>query len=193
MTADGTLVVFDTEYTAWEGSNARGWSRPGEHREIVQIGAVKLAREPGLGEVDTFDLLVRPRINPRLSDYFIALTGITQADVESRGLPFAEALDAFAAFVDDTVGAVFSFGNDQWVVAENCRLNGIPYPLDDGLFRNVGPPLMEAVGRPALSSVSSDLPDLFGFQTPGTKHQALDDARCIAQAMRILQDRGHTW
>ena len=36
------VVVFDTEFTAWQGSMERGWSGPGEHKEIVQIGAVLL-------------------------------------------------------------------------------------------------------------------------------------------------------
>lgn len=35
---DGTIVVFDLEWTAWEGSKARGWDGPGEEMEIVQIG-----------------------------------------------------------------------------------------------------------------------------------------------------------
>ena len=193
MAADGTLVVFDTEFTAWEGSEARGWSGPGEHREIVQIGAVKLARGPGLGEVDTLELLARPQVNPRLSDYFIALTGITQADLDARSVPFAEALDAFAAFVGGDVRTVFAFGGDQRMVAETCGLNGIPYPFDDGLFRDIRPLVSEVLGRAVGSFVSSDLPELFGFPAPGAKHQALDDARCVAQTMRILQERGHAW
>ena len=37
-----SLTVFDLEYTAWECSMARSWLTPGEFREVVQIGAVKL-------------------------------------------------------------------------------------------------------------------------------------------------------
>ena len=72
--ADG-IVGFDMEWTAWEGSWSRSWSAPGEYREIVQIGAVKLDGGNALGERDSFDVLVRPPRNPVLSDYFIALTG----------------------------------------------------------------------------------------------------------------------
>lgn len=28
------FVLFDTEYTGWEGSQERGWSAPGEYREL---------------------------------------------------------------------------------------------------------------------------------------------------------------
>ena len=30
------FVIYDTEYTAWEGSLARNWSGPNEHRELLQ-------------------------------------------------------------------------------------------------------------------------------------------------------------
>lgn len=38
----GTVIVFDTEYTTWDGAKERGWSNPNEHRELVQIAAQKI-------------------------------------------------------------------------------------------------------------------------------------------------------
>ena len=32
-------VVYDLEYTAWEGSLERNWGGPNEDPEIIQIGA----------------------------------------------------------------------------------------------------------------------------------------------------------
>ena len=95
----GKMVVFDLEYTAWDGSLANNWSRPGEHREIVQIGAVKLDATDGMVELDSFECLVMPKNNPILSDYFIELTGITQDRVDSHGVSFSEMLSLFEAFV----------------------------------------------------------------------------------------------
>ena len=43
----GGMVVMDLEYTAWEGSLERGWSKPGEAREIIQIGDVKIGEYRG--------------------------------------------------------------------------------------------------------------------------------------------------
>ena len=40
--AVATLTVFDLEFTAWECSMASHWLRPGEFKEVVQIGAVRL-------------------------------------------------------------------------------------------------------------------------------------------------------
>mgnify|MGYP003746969009 FL=1 len=37
---ENKAVIFDLELTSWPGINERNWSRPNEHREIIQIGAV---------------------------------------------------------------------------------------------------------------------------------------------------------
>ena len=29
------IIVFDTEYTTWEGAMARQWTGPNEYRELV--------------------------------------------------------------------------------------------------------------------------------------------------------------
>ena len=62
------FVVFDTEFTAWEGSMQRQWSEPWEHREIIQIAAVKVqASSTNVRITETFNELVLPVINPTLS------------------------------------------------------------------------------------------------------------------------------
>lgn len=175
----GACVVYDLEYTAWEGSRARDWSGPGEHREIVQIGAVRL--DDSLAEVESLGLLVRPVRNPRLSAYFTALTGITQERVDTEGITVAEALvrlDAFAAGLP-----LLANGTDAEVVAENCRLHGCSAPFLPRC-RNIHPLLVQASGRPGI--MSAELADHFGL-AKGRGHDALDDARAVAGALRLLQ------
>lgn len=178
------LVVFDLEFTAWEGSQARGWSGPGEHPEVVQIGAVRLDPAEGFAERACFDQLVRPTINPVLSDYFITLTGIRQSDVDSAGISFPEAMAAFRSFVDGAE-AVFANGYDRQVLEENCRLNGIDFALPVGLFHNVGGMLARLAGVGGHVS-SANLPD----RVPGVPrlpaHHALSDARMVAAALARL-------
>lgn len=189
MPADGPIVVFDIEWTTWDGAAARGWSGPGEHREIVQIGAVKLDPDRGLRQTAGFETLVRPVINPELSDYFVDLTNITQARVDAEGIDFPAALAAFAGFVGDDAAAVVSFGNDAEVLEANCRLNAIAFPFATDLFRDVRPAIRKALGMEGRHVISSNLPRLLGFPAPGTAHQAIDDARCVAEALRLLVDR----
>ena len=58
----GPVVVFDLEWTAWEGSRDRNWSGPKEEREIIEIGAVKIDGANGFAETVRFENLVRPSI-----------------------------------------------------------------------------------------------------------------------------------
>ena len=69
--SNGNIVVFDLEFTSWKGSLQRNWSKNGEHREIVQIGAVMIDLESNFKIINQFNCLVKPTINPYLSDYFV--------------------------------------------------------------------------------------------------------------------------
>jgi len=176
------IVVFDLEWTAWEGSLARRWSGPGEHREVVQIGAVHLDRS--LNEIGAFETLVQPSKNPILSDYFIGLTRIKQDDVDRRGLSFAQAFRDFLAFVGPSPCAVLSNGSDADVLLENCRLNGVEVPAALGAFRNTRPWLAAALHASDDQIVSSRIPLLIGAGDIAGSHNALHDARCVAAGIR---------
>ena len=94
---DGPVVVFDLEWTAWEGSRERNWSGPREEREIIEIGAVKLDGANGLTDIVRFENLVRPTLNPIVSSYFTDLTGITQTLIDNEAMPFRDAITLFAS------------------------------------------------------------------------------------------------
>lgn len=181
-----TFIVYDLEFTSWEGAQARRWSGPGEYREIVQIGAVLLDHD--WRELASFELLVKPRRNPSLSDYFTALTGIDQHMVDLFGVEPEDALDRFANFVG-AERPILSNGPDHIVVDENCRLLGIDNPFA-GRGTDVHPYLCQMVGRGGFSS--ADLPDLFGFAPHGRSHTALSDARNVASALCLAQGQSNS-
>jgi inhibitor of KinA sporulation pathway (predicted exonuclease) len=181
-----TLTVFDLEFTAWECSMATHWLRPGEFKEVVHIGALKLEAQ-SFAVLDECDLLVRPRINPELSSYFENLTGITSAQVQRRGLDFADAYGRFAAFADG--GSICAFGHDEGILEENIRL----YGLQDM------PPLPEFFdlrawfaghGVDPRGMLSCEMGPALGVPFRGRLHNALDDARSLAGAMQALVARG---
>ena len=184
------IAVLDLEWTSWEGARQRMWRGPGEEMEIVQIGAITLTDDAALAETAALDVLVTPRINPTLSDYFIDLTGITQERLDREGIDFARALDRLTAFIGGDVGAVWSFGNDFRVVRRNCELSGLAFPFDDALFRNARTLIADATGIDTGRVFSSGLPEAMGFPPPGVAHRGVDDCRCIAEALRILRRRG---
>ena len=96
----GEVVILDLEWTAWEGSLARGWSEPWEFREVIAIGALRA----GLKRFETraeFEVFVRPVKNRVLSEYIVRLTGITDSLLSERGLAFADALERFVEFAGE--------------------------------------------------------------------------------------------
>ncbi|WP_323794783.1 3'-5' exonuclease [Nisaea sp.] len=185
----GTVVVFDLEITAWEGSLARGWSGPDEFMEVVQIGAVKIDAAMPMAELASFEVLVKPEKNPVLSDYFIELTGITNANLSHHAMPFKEALCRFADFVGDA-GLVVSNGNDWCDLVQNADWAGMIWPFRDDLFANIRPRLAGALGLPENQTVSSTLPQHLGHMAMPGAHTGLGDARAIALAVRDLRVHG---
>jgi len=177
-------VVFDLEFTAWQGSMARGWSLPFELKEIVQIGAVKLDAET-LRTVDEFAMVVRPRVNPVLSDYLVALTGITNDEVANRGVDFAIAYRAFLDFVGK--GASWAFGRDDLIFEENMRLYGLVLP--PAPYGNVIPWFAQH-GIDLSGGHACDVAQATGAPFEGRKHDALSDARSVALGVVTLIQRG---
>jgi inhibitor of KinA sporulation pathway (predicted exonuclease) len=180
------ITVFDLEFTAWEGSMARRWLGPGEFTEMVQIGAVKLDSLT-LEELDRFDVLVKPRLNPVLSDYLVRLTGITNDEVAARGVDFTEAYRRFVAFAGE--GRIMAYGRDDLVLESNLRLYGIRHAPPMPPYTNVIPWLM-AQGFDLRGKHACDVGPLVGADFTGRAHNALDDARSVAAGIRMLVARG---
>jgi inhibitor of KinA sporulation pathway (predicted exonuclease) len=189
----GTVVIFDLEWTAWEGSRDRNWSGPNEEREIIEIGAVKLDGADGFREIMACEYLVRPMRNPIVSSYFTDLTGITQTFIDNEAMPFRDAITLFEGFVGYDDARILSFSQDEDVLRHNCGLNNLPCPFADTQFHNIAPVIAAAADRPLDSFSTSDLPAIFAFPPSTDAHRALADSRCIAEALRTLSGPNGTF
>jgi inhibitor of KinA sporulation pathway (predicted exonuclease) len=184
----GDLVIFDLEFTAWEGSLARAWSEPWEAREIIQIGAVRVKDDAKMTETGRLVMLVTPVKNPKLSDYIIALTGIDQSAIDDEGFDFEEALDVFLDFCEGA-RAILSYSGDPDVLAENCQLHGVK-PPKWARFSEICETLGRRAGPEFAQSHSNQLPTLVGLEPDGKAHDALDDSLAILTTLRVLRSRG---
>ena len=182
-TNDPEFIIFDTEFTAWEGSHARRWSGPGEYMEIVEIGAIKVDTER-LEEVAEFSVLVKPLKNPVLSEYFISLTGITNERVEREGVSLTEAIKKFSEFVGDL--PTYSFGGDETVIKKNCDLLGVPFQMSKNSFFNVVE-VFEAQNVPASKFTSGTVLRAFGKEPLRVAHTGREDSRSILDGLRELK------
>ncbi len=185
--AGTNLIIFDLEFTAWEGSHQRDWSEPWEYREIIQIGAVHVAQGRDNLVVDgELDILVRPTVNPELSDYITNLTGITNVMIDGAGVPFLQALHFLEAFVDDD-DLLLCNGLDGVILRENCIINAIDYPFSPDKIANLRPVLANVMGTPEPEVVSSELPKLLGLTALPGGHTGVRDAKCILTAVTEMR------
>lgn len=189
VASGASIIIYDLEYTAWEGSLARRWRGEGEYRELVQIGAVKIAMTEGFPEITSFERLCLPEFNPELSAYFTALTGITNADLARAGQSFATVISEFADFAG-TSPVVAANGDDARCLVENCEWRGVAMPIEEGRTLNLRPLFMAYLGLSKDMTVSSDLPTRFGLRMEGDAHTGLGDARAIALALREVHRGG---
>ena len=184
------MVVMDLEYTSWEGSLGRGWSKPGEAREIIQIGAVKIGKYRGGWSVNgVFEVYVRPTMNPVLSLFIQDLTGISNTKISTEGVQFSEAVERLRGFVCERE-LILVNGDDAIVFDENCLINRLKNPFPAESFINIRPTLANAIGAD-ISSVTLNSHRLGRGKSDRSsnrrQHNAVDDALCICDALIDLQ------
>lgn len=180
-------IFLDTEFTAWAGSMERRWSGPGEHKEIVQIGAVAVDAL-SLKELRSFEVLIRPIKNPLLSDYLVDLTRITNERLAREGVDFATGATRFLEFAAD--GQLYSYGRDDRIIASNAELLGRPGLWPSGRIAINLKDWLLSVGVPLAGIHSGELASHVGSASQGIAHDALIDARSLAEAVRYLVAKG---
>jgi inhibitor of KinA sporulation pathway (predicted exonuclease) len=178
------IVVFDTEFTAWEGSLERDWRGEDEYREIVQIGAV-IVETDNFDELDSFSVFVKPKVNPKLSEYFTNLTKITQKEVNEEGIDFETAINRFSEWSGDL--HLYSWGKgDQKAFKESSKLANIELPFKELRFHTVKD-IFSDNGISTEGYMSSTIIEAFGKKPAREGHDALNDAMTIVDALKELK------
>lgn len=183
---DDKFILFDTEYTAWEGSMQRGWSLDWEYLEIIQIGAIQVQRvEYSFIEHSSFLIEVRPVKNPQLSDYITSLTGITQETIDQFGHSYFDALKEFLAFSNNGELPIHSWGGDEMILEHNCQINNLSMPDSSYRFSDIRDVFTE-LNHDVLNISSCDASKKFGMDISGHDHNALHDVRSILAALNAI-------
>lgn len=180
------FIIYDTEFTAWEGSMARRWSEPWEHRELIQLAALKIeVRNTGCQTLESFSRHIKPTINPSLSQYVMDLTGISQTLIDQNGVSFSAAIDDFAKFCQGDDVKLASWGNDQKVLAENADLNDIT--LDPKLLDHIDLSVpFRKLKQFNFQVCSGLLHKQVGLPMTGHIHNALHDVNSIVATLDFL-------
>lgn len=192
-----TAIIFDCEFLCLEGSQRRFWCAAHDPDPVIaQIGAVKLGLEGDAPILDRFSAYVRPidRFGNRysLDPFFTTLTGITEEDIDTKGVGLSVALSAVDRFSD---GARFwSWGKDELnMVAISCYVAGVAPSIPAARFDNAVK-LLLAAGMPIedlARTPSNKLADYYGVQHPPLRgHDAVDDALSVAYTLQHLLRTG---
>jgi len=198
------FVVIDFEATCEERNP------PHYPHEIIEFPAVLVSTEEQ-AIVDVFHSYVRPVINPKLSEFCRALTGIEQSTVDSAD-PFPAVHERFLAWMSGkhglgvrrtftvVTGGPFDMGRFLFLQTRGC---GIPYPLSYAAhwanLRKCFANFYKRGGEtytPILGGTAAKLPglqqmlDMLGLTFEGSPHSGMDDARNIARILiKLLEDR----
>ncbi len=192
-----TAIIFDCEFLCLEGSQRRFWCAAHDPDPVIaQIGAVKLGLDGDAPILDRFSAYVRPidRFGNRyaLDPFFTTLTGITEEDIDTKGVGLSDALAAVDRFSD---GARFwSWGKDELnMVAISCYVAGVEPSIPAARFDNAVK-LLIAAGMPIedlARTPSNKLADYYGVQHPPLRgHDALDDALSVTYTLQHLLRTG---
>jgi inhibitor of KinA sporulation pathway (predicted exonuclease) len=136
-------------------------------------------------EISSFDFLVKPTVNPDLSDYIQNLTGISQTQIDVDAIDFPLALQRFFTFCEGT-SYVCSNGDDDRVIIENCDLHKIDCPDTFKNAINLRSLFSKALGMNDSDIHSCNLTAHFGLPSVGKHHDAVEDARGVAAALSHL-------
>ena len=178
------IIIYDTESTCWgkKDGSPSWWSEDWQEPEIIQMAAIKIETDNFTEIAEPFNVLVKPTINPDLSDYCTKLTSITDQQLDNEGVSFLEACRLFKAYCGEHVQ--HSYGGDHEVMNYNLKdlynLTG-QMPLFTGrdiskLFHKIDP---------ATKTVNSGgLSKHFQLAFKVNEHYALDDCRSINASLQ---------
>jgi inhibitor of KinA sporulation pathway (predicted exonuclease) len=184
----GPFIIFDTEYTAWEGSIKRKWGLEWEEKEIIQVGAIRVHFENDIFyEHSSLLLYVKPELNPELSEYIIRLTGISQSDIDEKGITLTSAQEKFSAFSLKGQLPIYSWGGDEAIIKQNCELRNIAYLLDDHRFHDIRDNFKNYI-EDIDDVCSGEVASYFGRTVEGQIHNALHDCRSILAGINALSN-----
>lgn len=178
------LLVADVEATCWESNEGRVH----EMETLEFAGAV--VRTSNLEILETFSIIIRPQVNPTLSDYCRSLTGITQAAADS-GINFEQLGEMIAKRLEPyrRLIAWASWGNyDRRQLEQDAMRWKTTTPLHEISHINLKKAFAKKRRikgtRPSIRRAL----DIVGLPYEGVAHSGIDDVRNIVRLLPYLTD-----
>lgn len=173
------FIIVDLEATCLE-------VKPVDYiSEIIEIGAVKVDEKGNI--LDTFDVFVKPTINPILSDFCKELTTITQEEVDN-GLDKETALREFKNFCGSNCMLLSWGAYDKNQLRKDFADVGLSTFILNN-HHNLKVEFSRILGCKKQYGMAKAL-RIANIDLDGTHHRGIDDAKNIA---KIFQKYINKW
>lgn len=181
----GTVVVVDIESTCWEKNRVP----QGQRSEIVEIGICTLDLETRQPD-NKRSIMITP-IESKMGAFCEDLTSISQARLDEKGIPFADACAQIERDYGTQTRLWCSWGNyDRRMFTDQCRRRVVSYPFNER-HCNLKSVYQEFYGKRVGMKRALDV---LGLDLIGTHHRGDDDAWNIARiAAHLLEKQGDAW
>jgi inhibitor of KinA sporulation pathway (predicted exonuclease) len=172
------INVVDVEATCWDRDDPLAGTS-----EIIQVGIAQLDLNDlkvGLHE----RIYVKP-VRSKISEFCSKLTGITQFEVDSKGMDFQATCEIIEGSYD-TLGLPWaSYGDyDRNQFDRNCKMRNARYPFGS---RHINVKTLLAASLGWKSEVGLEVAlDEMGMTMEGRLHDGLDDAKNIARLLASI-------
>jgi DNA polymerase-3 subunit alpha (Gram-positive type) len=179
-------TVVDLEWTSWKknyyGKHLKKEKREiWQKKEIIQIAAIKFNKYFKI--VKKINILVKPKINKKLSGYITKLTSITDRILEIKGINFQDAFKKLKKFSNKSV--LFCNGKDSAVLNKNLFYNKIKEKKI--IIFNIKKIFKNKYNVPEKYLHSPVIKTFFGYKYNRKKaHNALYDCQSIIFAMKKM-------
>ena len=173
-------IVLDMEWNqAWPGSYAALRMKDNPiHGEIIQIGAVRVSESREV--CDEFEMLVQPKFFRKLTSKVRSLTGLRDAVLRERGVPFPDAVEAFLRWCGkDFVLLTWGF-DDVRILKENLAIHHLPDEWTEPWYNAQMIFNAQTDGSSGQKALSTAL-EMMQITPTRTAHDALGDAFHTAQ------------
>lgn len=175
------IIVLDIEGTC---SDNKHW-RKQNYSEIISMGVVEIEMS-NFKIIPRDNILVKP-IKTRITDYCTMLTGLTQVELDEKGIPFEHACLRLKTKYNTHKKIWASFGiKDKMIFRAQCFATKTEFPMGTQYYdvRNLSALLLGLKEEKGLNETLN----MLDMEFDGRSHNSLDDSKNTARILiKLLQ------